>query len=111
MTRRTAAAIVVLTPPPRLRLATAGPVVWLRTLQSRPAITPDKLPDPLQSSTRTGTTVAFLATPYVLPATVPATCVPCPLQSLVPLPSATVVCPDVSRSPNSACGATPESTT
>ena len=41
-----------------------------------PAITPDVEPLPEQESTRTGTIEASFATPYVDPATVPATCVP-----------------------------------
>ena len=57
-------------------LATAGPLVWLEVTQSMPAITPESVPLPLQSSTRTGMIVAPLATPYVVPPTVPATWVP-----------------------------------
>ena len=36
-------------------------------------MTPDHEPEPVQPNTRTGTIVACLATPYVVPATVPAT--------------------------------------
>ena len=61
--------------PPRLMLATAGLVRWVRT-QSMPAMTPELVPPPLQSSTRTGTSPTRLATPQVLPPTVPATWVP-----------------------------------
>ena len=39
-------------------------------------MTPAVVPEPEQSSTRTGTMVACDATPKVDPATVPATCVP-----------------------------------
>jgi hypothetical protein len=68
--------------------ATAGaPAAWLEVTQSTPAITPEVEPDPLQSSTRTGRMVTCLATPYVVPPTVPATWVPWPLQSVVPRPS------------------------
>jgi cytochrome P450 len=48
--------------PPRLMLATAG-VAWLAVTQSTPAMTPEKVPDPLQSRTRTATSATFLATP------------------------------------------------
>ena len=85
-------------PPPRLMFATAGvPAVWLATIQSRPAITPDQEPEPLHDSTRTGTISADFATPHVAPATVPATCVPCPWQSSVPTPSLIDVNPVVTR--------------
>ena len=62
-------------------LATAG-ATWLLETQSTPAITPELLPLPEQLRTRRACTVAFLATPYVVPAAVLATWVPCPLQSL-----------------------------
>ncbi len=63
--------------PPRLMFATAGvPAAWLFVTQSIPAMTPEVVPLPLQSSTRTPTRRALLATPYVAPPTVPATCVP-----------------------------------
>src|SRR2546423_9634004 len=39
-------------PPPRLILATAG-LMWFCVTQSTPEMTPEVLPDPLQSSTRT----------------------------------------------------------
>ena len=42
---------------------------------------------PVQPNTRTGTSRTDLATPQVAPPIVPATCVPWPLQSLVPRPS------------------------
>ena len=60
------------------------PPGWLAITQLMPAITDDEYPEPVQSSTRTGTTVARAAMPQVVPAMVPATWVPCPLQSLVP---------------------------
>src|SRR5438093_7764429 len=82
--------------------ATAGDW-WLLATQSTPEITPEVLPDPLQSSTRTAKSRTFLATPYVEPPTVPATCVPCPLQSLVPLPSLTAVNAPLALPPNCEC--------
>ena len=66
---------------------TPGPPGWLATAQLIPATTEDVYPEPAQSSTRTATTRAFFATPYFVPAEVPATWVPWPLQSSVPLPS------------------------
>jgi hypothetical protein len=48
------------------------------TAQFRPATTLDIVPEPPQSSTRTATSVAPLATPNVLPPMVPATWVPWP---------------------------------
>ena len=62
--------------PPRLMLITEGPTGLCWTTQSSAAITSVVLPEPLQSSTRTGVSVTPLATPYVRPPTVPATCVP-----------------------------------
>ena len=88
--RWTASSVACEAPPPRLMLATAGATALAAT-QSMPATTPEFVPEPLQPRTRTGTTVARLATPYVVPATVPATWVPCPLQSVVPRPSAIAV--------------------
>lgn len=60
--------------------ATAG-FTALRVTQSIPATTCSVVPSPDQSSTRTDTTFAFFATPNVVPARVPATCVPCPCRS------------------------------
>src|SRR5262245_35567276 len=77
----TAASTAVFAPPPRLMLSTAGPPVWSAAAQLMPATTSDVHPEPLQSSTRTGTRVTPLATPYFVPPTVPATWVPWPLQS------------------------------
>ena len=74
--------------PPRLRLATAG-FTWLARTQSTPVITPELVPEPSQPSTRTGWTTALSAMPYVAPAAVPATCVPCPLQSVALPPAVT----------------------
>ena len=51
-------------PPPRLMLATAGePAPWLLVTQSTPAMTPELVPEPWQSRTRTGRIVTCLATP------------------------------------------------
>lgn len=62
--RETALSRVLLAGPPRLRLATAGcPAAWLAVTQSIPAITPEVLPLPAQSSTRTATSRTPLATP------------------------------------------------
>ncbi len=66
--------------------ATAGLTAFAVT-QFTAASTPDEVPSPLQPSTRTATMSAPGATPYLLPATVPATCVPWPWQSSVPCPS------------------------
>lgn len=71
----TAVSMELLAPPPRLMFATAG-FTALAATQSIPASTPDQVPEPAQSRTRTGMTFALLATPHVVPATVPATCVP-----------------------------------
>src|SRR6266545_3652178 len=65
-----------------------------------PAAIAEKLPEPLQSSTFTATRCTPLATPYEVPPTVPDTCVPCPLQSVL-LPSPTVLVPQVARPPKS----------
>jgi hypothetical protein len=84
--RATAESVAEDAEPPRLMLATEGPLALAAT-QSMPAITPELDPEPEQSNTRTGIRVTCLATPYVVPPTVPATWVPCPLQSVVPPPS------------------------
>ena len=65
--------------------ATAGLIAFAVT-QSMPLITPEYEPEPLQPSTLTPVTGAPGATPTTsealsLAAIVPATCVPCPLQS------------------------------
>ena len=73
-------------------LATAGEP-WFWVTQSTPAMTPAFEPEPEQSRTRTAWSVTCFAMPYVVPPTVPATCVPCPLQSLVPFPSLMAVNP------------------
>src|SRR5919198_5699255 len=98
---RTAVSRVALLPEaPRLMLATAGPLVWLLVAQSMPDATPVSVPEPWQLSTLTATSLTPLATPYELPPTVPATCVPCPLQSVL-LPSPAVLVPQTARPPKS----------
>src|SRR6266511_45284 len=82
----TALSNVVSMPPPRLMLATAG-VTLLAVTQSMPAATCAVVPLPLQFRTRTATSCTPLATPYCDPPTVPATCVPWPLQSSAVPPS------------------------
>ena len=63
--------------------ATAScPARWFPVTQSTPEMICEKKPLPWQSRTRTETSVALLATPYVVEPTVPPTCVPCPWQSL-----------------------------
>src|ERR1043165_3222222 len=62
--------------PPRLKLATAGtPAAWSAITQLSPAMTADVEVLPEQSKTLTGTRSTDLATPYVVPPIVPATCV------------------------------------
>src|SRR6187455_1312414 len=82
----TASSTAVLTPPPRLILATAG-FTALALTQSMPLMTSEYEPDPLHPRTLT----AVSGAPGTMPttsrllsraATVPATCVPWPLQSL-----------------------------
>src|SRR3954452_5771994 len=90
-----------LTPPPRLMFATAG-LTALVVTQLTPAMTPALVPLPEQFSTRTPTSLTPLATPYVPPPTVPATCVPWPLQSSVAPPS-TASTPELARPENSLC--------
>src|SRR3712207_4089577 len=92
----TAASSVLLAPPPSDMLPTAG-LTWLLATQSTPAITPAVVPLPAQSSTRTAIRLAALATPCVVPPTVPATCVPCPLQSLALPPAVTASYPVLTR--------------
>ena len=65
---------------PRLKDTTAGRTAFAVT-HSRPAITSDTTPLPWQSSTRTATSVAPLATPIVRPMAIEAVAVPWPLQS------------------------------
>jgi ABC-type molybdate transport system permease subunit len=64
----------------RLIFTTAG-LAWLPVTQLTPAAIVEAVPLPEQSRARTAYSETFLATPYVLPPIVPATCVPCPLQS------------------------------
>merc|ERR1712038_707247 len=85
-------------PPPRLMFAVAGLSALFMT-HSMPAMTPDQVPPPLQPKTLTATTLAFFATPYSFPATVPATWVPWPLQSSS-LPSPVKFSPHSARFPS-----------
>ena len=79
--------MAALAPPPRLMLATAGcPAWWSPVTQSIPATTCEVRPLPRQSSTFTATRLTDLATPYLVPPMVPATCVPWPLQSSISPP-------------------------
>ena len=80
--------------------ATDG-VARLAVTQSTPAMTPAVVPLPAQSSTLTATSLTPLATPYCEPPTVPATCVPWPLQSVLLV--STVSRPQVARPPKSWC--------
>ncbi len=70
-------------------LATAGqpPAAAWAVAQSIPSMTSESEPLPSRS-TRTGWTTACRATPKVLPATVPATCVPWPWSSSMVSPTA-----------------------
>ena len=99
--------------PPRLMFTTPGTSSgWFATIQSRAAATPAEVPEPSQLRTRTGTIVAALATPQRVPASVPATWVPCPWQSPVPTPSEMTEKPSSTRPARSWCVAcTPVSTT
>jgi hypothetical protein len=92
----------VLKPPPNDMLATAGFTAFART-QSMPAMTWLYEPLPAQFSTRTATRLTALATPYSPPPTVPATCVPWPLQSCPFCPSPMKSAPTEARPPNSLC--------
>ena len=76
---------------------TPGPPGWFAIAQLMPDTTDDANPAPLQSRTRIATIVAPFATPNDEPATVPATCVPCPLQSSVPRPSSIADQPGTTR--------------
>ena len=68
--------------PPRLMFTTAGvPKLWSATIQSIASTRMLVTVLPLHESAFTGTIEAPLATPYVVPAAMPATWVPCPLQS------------------------------
>jgi hypothetical protein len=90
--------------PFRLMLATAGvPAAWSAVIQSMPAMTVPTEPRPSQSSTRTGTSSTFLATPKLAPPTVPATCVPCPRQSSAVPSLSTRSRPGRIRPANSVC--------
>jgi hypothetical protein len=98
--RVTASFVACEKPPPSDRLATAG-LMWLAVTQSMPAMMVELLLEPEHWNTRTPRSSAPFATPYVLPPTVPATCVPWPLQScpLPPKPSYTLL----ARLPNWVC--------
>ena len=85
-------------------LATDGPGL-LAVTQSTPATTPAVVPEPAQPSTLTATSRTRLATPYAVPPMVPATWVPCPLQS-VSLPSPVVLVPAAGPAAEVACGVT-----
>ena len=74
--------------------------------QSMPAATLAKLPLPAQFNTFTATKVTPLATPCWAPPTVPATCVPCPLQS-VSFPSPVVLAPHTAAAEVGMRGADP----
>src|SRR5205085_6022975 len=89
-------------PPPRDMLATAGLMAFCAT-QFTPAITPAFVPEPEQLRTRTAMSETPFATPYVEPPTVPATCVPCPAQSMPFWPSPTSSTPTDARPPNCVC--------
>jgi hypothetical protein len=94
----TAVSRAVLAPPPRLMFATArSPGSWSAVTQSTPLMTPEMVPEPVQPSTRTETSLAPLATPYLLPPIVPATWVPWPLQSLADPLRATASMPLMAR--------------
>ena len=74
ITRRTAASNEVLGGPPRLMLSTAGaPAGCWPTIQSSPAMMSKSYAAPAQSKTRIRTIVTALATPCVVPASVPVT--------------------------------------
>src|SRR5207247_1867775 len=98
----TAVSSAELAEPPRLMLATDGGT-WFEDTQSTPATTPEFVPEPWQLRTRTACSVTDLATPYVVPPVVPATCVPWPLQSFVPFPSPTKSAPLPIRPENCWC--------
>ena len=104
--RATAESRAATVSPLRLRFATAGTAgasCLCCATQSSAATTSDELPFPEQSSTRTATIRAPLATPYVAPPTVPATCVPCPWQSVAVPPDVTKSMPATARPPKSTC--------
>src|SRR4030095_5319180 len=69
-----------------LMFATAGLLRWVVS-QSTPVITSEICPLPLHGNTRTECRETFFATPKVEPPTIPATWVPCPLQSIPFSPS------------------------
>nr|WP_112232237.1 hypothetical protein [Lentzea atacamensis] len=87
--------------PLRLMLATAG-FTALAVTQSTPAMSAANVPFAEQSSTRTCTRVTPLALPWRAPPRMPTTCVPCPLQSSVPVPPIASN-PLPTRPPSSSC--------
>ena len=66
---------------------------------SMPSIAYSFVPRPLHPSTITGTMVVSLATPTVVPATVPAQCVPCQWQFLSTMPSLYQLLPQAASLP------------
>src|SRR5690606_16854362 len=87
----------LLKPPPSDMFATAG-LMWLAATQSMPAMTEELLPDPAQLSTFTPYSRTCLATPKLVPPTVPATWVPWPWQSVLDPPAKFTTC--CARPPN-----------
>jgi hypothetical protein len=78
-------------PPPRLMLMAALALRPLATMSLTAHEYPSRMMDVLDElpwNTLTATSVACLATPYVLPPMVPATCVPWPLVSAKAPPTA-----------------------
>ena len=74
--------------PPRLMFTTAGtPWRWSSMTQLMPSMMTQDGAEPLQSRALTGTMSTDFATPHLVPPIVPATCVPCPAQSWIPVPS------------------------
>ncbi len=96
----TAPSRVALPGPLKLMFATAG-LTALRVTQFTPATACDTVPLPRQPSTRTEWMRAPLATPWRVPAAIPATCVPCPLQSVAGPPGVTASNPVNARPPKS----------
>ena len=84
---------------PRLMFATAGLIAFCVT-QLTPAATCADVPEPPSFSTRTATSFTSLATPNVVPPTVPATCVPWPWPSSAGVPTLTASKPSVTRPPS-----------
>jgi hypothetical protein len=85
-----------------LMFTTAGRCPWRRTC-SMPAIRAAELPWFRQLNTRIPCSRTVFATPTSAPPTVPATWVPCPLQSTPFCPSPTKSATMLARVPNSRC--------